>query len=338
MTEIEDRLHGDAVRWQHALDRRPTDVLRTPPQIARARQVSRWLMPLAAALIVVAVVLGASRLRHIGAGGQAVVPGTRSSGSAQPVLGSSTFDGFTFRHPSAWHAVAPQAVSRGPARVVGYLTDQSVVKQCSTSGPATTVLCHGPVTDLGPGGILVTVTEVDLVSGELRATRTIAGLPATVTRGAPTDCLPGATYQVKATVGFNQGNLRRQLKIVACASASITDPSRQEIDAMLDTVVYNDATAAKITGRFLRVGGPAPGSPVAVAGTVSVYRTSSRSGTPVTAVHTDSRGHFTTSVAPGTYYLGGTTGSVSGRGCASTGATVTSAGATTRTDVLCEIR
>ena len=343
MTDVEDRLHRDAADWRQQVDGPGRGLV--PARQAhtqqrddgRQRPSARWLIPAAAAVVVAAVVLGAGQLRHPSPGRNPLAPGTSPSVTTRS-LTTSTFDGFTFSHPASWLSVPPEVVSAGSSRVVGYLTDQRPIRQCATSvnGSITEVSCHGPVTQLQSGGVLVTVTEKDLVFGTLAPTRTIAGRPATVIRGAPTDCVPGAGYEVDATVAFGfraSGGMAPRLEVVACAGGPVTDQTRKEIDAMLDTATYRDVTAATIAGRLVEIGGPAPGSPRAIAGTILVYRTANRSGTPLTTVRTDAHGNFTLIVDPGTYYLAARSGR-----CVSAGPTIAPAGKTTRTDVICSVK
>ena len=99
-----------------------------------------------------------------------------------------------------------------------------------------------------------------------------------------------------------------------------------------------ESSTGTIQGRFHEAGGSAPGVDNRVAGKISVYRDAAMTGTPVASAQTDPRGQFAITIAPGTYYLSGTTSSVSGARCAGPGAITVTAAIATTADVVCQLK
>ena len=99
-----------------------------------------------------------------------------------------------------------------------------------------------------------------------------------------------------------------------------------------------ESSTGTIEGRFHEAGGPAPGIDNPVAGKIFVYRDAAMTGAPVASARTDPRGHFAVTIAPGTYYLSGTTSSVSGARCVGPGAITVAAAIATTADVMCQLK
>ena len=102
-------------------------------------------------------------------------------------------------------------------------------------------------------------------------------------------------------------------------------------------------TQGTVSGVIRLVGGPAPGSDHAVAGTVSVYR-GDVSGRPMASVHSDAHGSFVISLPPGTYALAATSPRYAVNQpsdlppCRAREPIVVTRNAATTADVLCEMR
>lgn len=104
-------------------------------------------------------------------------------------------------HPSEWHEVKSDFITQGPSASLEYLTNQRTVKQCHTSHTRETIAytCVPPVTQLRPGGVLVTIGGVFLFAGSGSLTNTtVDAHPAdvrTIREPAPdsSECPAGAT-------------------------------------------------------------------------------------------------------------------------------------------------
>jgi hypothetical protein len=151
---------------------------------------------------------------------------------------ASTFDTFTFQHPSSWRSYPPEGLYLGTSHAVGYLSDQELTQQCD----AQSINCDPLLTELKSGAVFVAIDEVDLVSVPFGANATLAGLPATVTHLAPDYCgVAGATYAVRAIIAFSDTaesparNLELYIAICANNPAARTE---SEINAMLSTLTH----------------------------------------------------------------------------------------------------
>lgn len=89
---------------------------------------------------------------------------------------------------------------------------------------------------------------------------------------------------------------------------------------------------------FTRPADRLPVSTTPVAGKIFVYDDAAMTGPPVASAQTDAQGHFTVTVAPGTYYLAGTTPSVSGARCVGPGAITAAPSIATTADVTCQLK
>jgi hypothetical protein len=80
---------------------------------------------------------------------------------------------------------------------------------------------------------------IGLAHTRVVATETIAGLPATRTIGADDgQCIANTALEVTAMLQLPD-NVSDQLEIVACAAGPVTDHTRQQIDALLNTATYH---------------------------------------------------------------------------------------------------
>jgi hypothetical protein len=93
-----------------------------------------------------------------------------------------------------------------------------------------------------------------------------------------------------------------------------------------------------VTGTLEEVGGPAPGAPRAVAGSVQIEPTPTRFDAPGVAIETDSRGRFRVDFPPGRYTVAGRSPQYENRGFDCQGGTITvRRGETTTVAVDCQI-
>ena len=98
--------------------------------------------------------------------------------------------------------------------------------------------------------------------------------------------------------------------LAGCAAGSIptSRPPENTSPAAASPVSVSSPAAgrATIAGGFAQEGGMAPGTALSpIPGRVSAYTRADGSGTPVASTQTDSEGHFSLQLAPGTYYLFG---------------------------------
>jgi hypothetical protein len=92
--------------------------------------------------------------------------------------------------------------------------------------------------------------------------------------------------------------------------------------------------SALVRGSLLRVGGPAPGSPVPLAGTITFVGTN---GTTTTDV--DATGRYAVALSPGDYRISGTSPQVAGQTCMTVKPVITArVDAETTADVICSIK
>jgi hypothetical protein len=96
-------------------------------------------------------------------GGGTDAPGSSTPGASTPGASTSSFDPplvkysnslLSFNHPAEWKAYPFQWAGELHFRPMVYLSTQAVHDPCSTKGNTTS--CGFPVTQLQPGGVLVT--------------------------------------------------------------------------------------------------------------------------------------------------------------------------------------
>lgn len=102
-------------------------------------------------------------------------------------------------HPAAWRFMANQNPGQGPTWTVGYLTTEADHSGCITthyrSNNTVGVVCHGPVTVLRPGGVLVRVdaSAPGLGSTQFASNASVDGRSVQIEPGDLTTCPKGST-------------------------------------------------------------------------------------------------------------------------------------------------
>lgn len=208
MNDVDKLLENDAAAWQRSIDggrTAPTDDRAERQAAPRRPRVGTLLSAAAAVIIVVA--------------GTAFVAHSRTNQSAKsPTLTSRTYEGLTISFPNEWKVLNPSFNTAGVDAPVAYLTDAAVSDQCPGGS------CQGPVSQLKPGQIFVTILEEPDVSVVGRPQGVVAGHPAVIRTGADATllaaCPAGATQYLYADVTIQAQ--AAGLGIHACVGASGT--------------------------------------------------------------------------------------------------------------------
>lgn len=102
-------------------------------------------------------------------------------------------------HPATWRFLPNEHVGQGPAWTVGYLTTEPDHSGCKTthyrSNNTVGVVCHGPVSVLRPGGVLVLIGAwaAELSGTSVAANTTVDGRSVQIDSGDPAICPAGST-------------------------------------------------------------------------------------------------------------------------------------------------
>ena len=123
-----------------------------------------------------------------------------------------------------------------------------------------------------------------------------------------------------------------QALLLVAVAAGLTAACSSEYASPSATPSHQVVNSGTLTGHLLRVGGPSPGKPIALSGTVTVQGPSGSQDVIV-----DSSGRYTVSVSPGTYSVVGHSPQVS-LACPGEGKVHVRAGATAKLDAICSIR
>lgn len=222
MIDIEALLESDAAAWQRHIDRGAIPTVSTTRNVkvltSRRPHVRRTVF---AAAVVAIIVAGGGLVAYL-----------RTDQFKQTSSNNSqTYNGLTLRFPTTWKVLHPSFANGGVDSPIAYLTNAKVSNECPGGS------CQGPVAQLGPAQVFISILQEPFVRTYGRLTEVVAGQPARIRTGTTplTACPQGATEYINADIALR--GPQEGIAVDACIGAA-GSTQLQEVRQMLATARY----------------------------------------------------------------------------------------------------
>jgi hypothetical protein len=258
-------------------------------------------------------------------------------------------------HPADWHVSYFDEASSFSTALL-FLANRPLRSPCTTSRRSgISITCRSlPRAHLDRGGVVIgwfskgfpEPAGYDLLAHTAGRRTRIDGYPAKISTAASTDSCEadGGTTQMTAVIVTGPG--ADNVAMTACL-AHPTQQLTDQVRTSLRSVRARNGAVARgvVTGQYRIVGGPAPGLPRPVQGTIWAYPgrltiAELKTAKPIAQINTDAAGRYQIALAPGEYTLFAALGvsrSVQRRGCGTPTTITVHPSGNTRSAMVCSV-